>query len=226
VKHEHGSYGFKIKGLDSAGEGSFEGLLAVYNVVDYGNDLIEPGAFTRTLNAKRTVPLLWQHDPAAPIGTLEITDSDQGLRVKGQLLLDLPQAKIAHSLLLAKVISGLSIGYETIKDSVEDGVRRLKELRLWEGSVVTFPMNEMAVVSSVKSMSDDDRAKHMKAIDGHRRTIDRAQRQIRQHLKSMFDGLDEDDCDDRDEDDDGDGEEMKQFVSEMQKLVEEAEELA
>jgi uncharacterized protein len=228
VKHEHASLSFKVKDLDGAGAGSFTGLLAAYNNIDFGNDLIEPGAFARTLNSRKTYPLLWQHDPSSPIGTLEVTDSPQGLMVKGQLLLDIPQAKTAYSLLKAKVISGLSIGYDTVKDSIEDGVRHLKELRLWEGSIVTFPMNQLATVTGVKALSDDDRAKHFKAIDEHLKAIGRHQRGVREHLKAMSDAFDDDGDDDEalilDEGDDEDT--TKAFLVELQKLAESARELA
>src|ERR1700723_1513506 len=134
---ERRDFGLKIKSLDSAGKGSFEGILAKYGVVDLGGESILPGAFTRTVNSKRIIPLLWQHNTDQPIGTLTLIDGPDALRVKGQLLLELPTAKDAYALLKAGVIKGLSIGYDTIKDSVENGVRVLKELRLWEGSTVT-----------------------------------------------------------------------------------------
>lgn len=132
-------------------DGSFEGTLASYNTVDLGGDRIIPGAFTKTMQERGDqIPMLWQHDSHQPIGTLSLQDSPTGLMVKGQLLMDLPQAKIAYTLLKAKVIKGLSIGYDAVKDAVENGVRLLKEVRLWEGSVVTFPMNEACSITSVK----------------------------------------------------------------------------
>lgn len=135
-------------------DGSFEGILAVYNNVDLGKDLIEPGAFKKTIAEKGTsIPLLWQHDPDKPIGTLELIDAENGLYVKGQLILDVPEARTAYSLIKANVIKGLSIGYDTVKDAIENGVRHLKELRLWEGSIVTFPMNEAAMITSVKTVN-------------------------------------------------------------------------
>jgi HK97 family phage prohead protease len=219
-------FGIKIKGLDSAGLGSFEGVLAAYNNVDLGGDLIEPGSFTRTINSAKTIPLLWQHKTDQPIGTLTLIDGPDALRVKGQLLLELPTAKDAHALLKAGVIKGLSIGYDTIKDSIEDGVRHLKELRLWEGSIVTFPMNELATVTGVKSLSDEDKAKHLTAIREHSKSIDHHQRAIRMHLKSMMDGLDDDEADDLaliDDDDEGEG---KAFLLELRELAAQAEELA
>jgi hypothetical protein len=56
-------------------------------------------------------------------------------------------------------------------------------------------MNPAARISSVKSLSDDDRAERLKAINECRKCIDRKQREIRMHLKSMLDDLDDDDDD-------------------------------
>jgi phage head maturation protease len=45
----------------------------------------------------------------------------------------------------------MSIGYKTVKaDFDQKGFRHLKELRLFEGSLVTLPMNDQAVVTAVK----------------------------------------------------------------------------
>jgi HK97 family phage prohead protease len=139
-----------VKGLQE--DGSFEGILASYNTVDLGGDKILPGAFTKTIQERgNEIPMLWQHKSDQPIGSLSLVDSSTGLAVKGQLLMDVPQARVAYSLLKARVIKGLSIGFDTVKDSVENGVRQLKEVRLWEGSVVTFPMNEACMVTNVKA---------------------------------------------------------------------------
>ena len=136
-------------------DGSFEGCLSPYNNVDDGGDLVEPGAYTKTLQENgSTIPMLWQHDTKTPIGQLTLDDRADGLYCKGQLELEIPEAKKAYILLKAKIIKGLSIGYDAIKAQVVDGVRRLKEVRLWEGSVVTFPMNTLALVTDVKARGE------------------------------------------------------------------------
>jgi HK97 family phage prohead protease len=217
---------FKIKSIDDAGK--FTGMAATYNNVDLGNDRILPGAFTRTLSAGKQFPVLWQHDPANPIGTCQITDSRDGLQLAGALELSDPTAKKAYTFMKAQVVRGLSIGYDTVQSTYDGDVRNLTELKLWEVSVVTFPMNEMATVTGIKAMSDDARGEHLKAINTHRKAIDRHQRGIREHLKAMFDGCDDDTVDDLAlESDEGDSEEMsKAFLVEMRKLVEQAQELA
>jgi HK97 family phage prohead protease len=216
----------KIKSLDDAG--TFVGLGAVYGNVDLGNDVIDPGAFSRTLNAGKSFPVLWQHDPSNPIGHAKLTDTREGLQVNGTLMLTDPTAQKAYTFMKAGVVKGLSIGYETIQSTMDGDIRHLTELKLWEISCVTFPMNESAQVSGVKALSDDDRAKHLTAINEDRKAIDRHQRSMRMHLKSLLDLADDDDDDTDDEpllegeDDDNDD---KAFLVELRKLAEQAQEL-
>jgi len=64
--------------------------------------------------------------------------------------MELPEAKKAYLLIKARIVRGLSIGFDTVKEVLDGGIRRLKELRLYEGSIVTFPMNEAAQITIVK----------------------------------------------------------------------------
>ena len=146
---DHRDFTFECKALRE--DGSFTGLLSVYGVVDEYRDSVEPGAFTKTLEQNGgTVPLLWQHDTSNPIGTLKLTDSPEALRAEGNLVLTVPQARIVYDLLKAGVVRGLSIGFKSVQDAVENGIRKLKEIRLFEGSLVTIPANPAALVESVK----------------------------------------------------------------------------
>jgi HK97 family phage prohead protease len=139
----------EIKGISD--DGSFTGILSMYNNVDLGRDLVEPGAFTKTIKDRGDeIPLLWQHKPDMPIGSLKLIESDDALHVHGQLLMGVQKAQEAYLLMKAGIVKGLSIGFDTIRETMDKGVRRLKELRLWEGSVVTFPMNQACQILSVK----------------------------------------------------------------------------
>jgi hypothetical protein len=221
---ERRDFNLKIKSLDDAG--TFVGLGAVYNNIDLGGDVIDPGAFSRTLSAGKSFPVLWRHDPSNPIGHAKITDSREGLQVAGTLMLTDPTAQKAYTFMKAGVVKGLSIGYDTIQATYEGDVRHLTELRLWEISCVTFPMNEQALVSGIKAMSDDERAGHIKAINEHRKAIDREQRGMRMHLKSLLDLADDDEDPDDDEPLLEDEDDDKAFLVELQKLAEQAQELA
>jgi hypothetical protein len=54
----------------------------------------------------------------------------------------------------AKALRGLSIGYDTVRSVMKGKVRQLTELKLFEISLTPFPMNELALVTSVKDASD------------------------------------------------------------------------
>ncbi|MBD2779693.1 HK97 family phage prohead protease [Xenorhabdus szentirmaii] len=147
----------KIKSVSDSGE--FEGYGSVFGVKDSYDDIVLPGAFANTLKqwgAKGSLPaLLWQHRMDEPIGIYtEMNEDDTGLYLKGRLLIDDdPLAKRAHAHMKAGSLSGLSIGY-VLKDWEYDrdkGAFLLKDLDLWEVSLVTFPANDEARVSDVKS---------------------------------------------------------------------------
>lgn len=145
---------FQVKELSE--DGTFTGALSVYGVIDEGGDVVERGAFTKTIaESGGKVPMLYQHDPRLHIGVLELSDTSSALNVKGIFNMDIPQAKQAHSMLgfmkTHGMKMGLSIGYRVVKDAISGGIRQLKELRLLEGSIVVSPMNTLCYVTDVKS---------------------------------------------------------------------------
>ncbi len=139
--------------------GAFSGYASVFGNVDSYGDIVEPGAFSRTMQNRIAATgrpdfvILWNHDPHEPIGvTVEMAEDERGLRVTGQLNLGVQRARETYALLKQGALSGLSIGYRTIKETVDaTGIRHLKELRLYEWSPVTFPANESALIDTVKS---------------------------------------------------------------------------
>ena len=135
--------------------GAIEGYGAVFGNEDSYGDIIMPGAFNGSLNARK-VKMLWQHDADKPIGVWdEVREDGRGLFVKGRILLDVEKGKEAVALIKAGAIDGLSIGYRTVKaDRDSNGRRLLLEVELWETSIVTFPANAMAF-ASVKSVETE-----------------------------------------------------------------------
>ena len=131
-----------------------EGYASYFGACDQGGDIVQSGAYgasLRVLSAEgRSVKMLWQHDPAQPIGIWdEVHEDEKGLYVKGRLLLDVAKGREAAALIEAGAIDGLSIGYRTQKASKNDkGQRLLNELELWEVSLVTFPMLPTARVGA------------------------------------------------------------------------------
>ena len=119
------------------------GYASLFGASDDGGDVVAPGAFAASLaRGGRRVKLLWQHDPAQPIGVWErVAEDGQGLRVEGRLLTEIRAGAEAVALLRAGAIDGLSIGYRSVRaERLPGGGRKLVEVDLWEVSLVTFPM--------------------------------------------------------------------------------------
>jgi uncharacterized protein len=139
-------------------DGAFEGYASLFGVVDLGRDQVQPGAFRECLarKAPSAIKLLWQHDPAHPLGLWqEITEDARGLRVRGQLDLGVAKAREVHALMRSGAVDGLSIGFRTerARKDAQTGVRCLEKLDLWEVSIVTFPMLPGARVAAVKRLN-------------------------------------------------------------------------
>ncbi len=151
LEHKFCRLGDQVKITDGTG---IEGYASLFGVPDQGGDIVEPGAYRASLKALREsgrrVKMLWQHDPAQPIGIWdEVRETERGLYVKGRILTDVERGREAAALIGAGAIDGLSIGYRTKKAHKDGkGRRLLAELELWEVSLVTFPMLPQARVGA------------------------------------------------------------------------------
>lgn len=164
--YEYKTFSFELKEVEDNGEtGIIEGYASTFGNIDLGLDVVDKGAFKRTIKDGVNWPILKDHSPYAPIGiNIEASEDSNGLYVKGELELGVKDAKERY--LLAKQAlrhggkAGLSIGYMTIKsepDKDAPRVRRLKELKMFEYSMVTFPMNTSAMLTAAKSLGQVDK---------------------------------------------------------------------
>lgn len=134
-----------------------EGFAATFGNIDREGDIIAKGAFTNTLT-KRKPKLLNQHRMDQLVGVIDmIAEVEEGLFIKGRM----PKANsmVMDMLPLLKMgaLGDFSIGFNVVdSDTAHDGTRTLKELDLWEVSLVTIPANEKAKVTSVKKMDIKD----------------------------------------------------------------------
>lgn len=160
--------GFEVKALDDSGEGTFTGYASTWDR-DMYDDVIVKGAFTNTLQRDfktggAGIPLHWQHKDGSPndiIGeTLSAVEDDHGLLITGRLDLDIPEGKRAYDLLKRGLIHQMSIGFIAEKTAwVEDeesknpwdGYREIRELKLFEISLVQVAANQGCEVLEVKS---------------------------------------------------------------------------
>ena len=146
----------QVKSVDE--DGTFSGYASTFGNVDLGGDMIVKGAFKKTITERKSnVKMLWNHNQNEIIGVFdEIREDDNGLFVKGRLALKTQRGQEAHELLKMKAVDAMSIGYAVIKDDYDrkNNIRLLKEVKLFEASLVTIPMNQDAVVTNVKSGFD------------------------------------------------------------------------
>ena len=153
------------------------GYASVFGRRDQGGDVVQKGAYAASLKrlaaAGARVKMLWQHDPAQPIGVWdEVREDATGLWVKGRILTDIGKGREAAALLAAGAIDGLSIGYRTVKAERDGkGQRLLSELELWEVSLVTFPMLPEARVSAKAETLDDDWREMAAVFEDARRNL-------------------------------------------------------
>lgn len=142
--------------IKSLGAREFEGHGSVFGNVDLGGDIVMPGAFKRSLATHKkngTLPqMFWMHRPdQVPGRWIEMEEDAKGLYVRGELA-DTQLGNELHTLLKMKAVRGQSIGYQTIEsDWTKDGNRLLKEIDLWEVSLVSLAMNPLAQIEAVKS---------------------------------------------------------------------------
>jgi HK97 family phage prohead protease len=136
--------------------GQFTGYASLFGVEDQGRDVVVAGAFRASLDRRPApaVRLLFQHDPAQPIGVWDdIREDARGLHVRGHLIEEVVRAREVMALIRAGALDGLSIGFHARK-AVRDartGQRRLFEIDLLEISIVTFPMLPGARVTAMKA---------------------------------------------------------------------------
>src|SRR5690606_10110985 len=179
MKYKMTPLDIKAAGADAGlNEGEFVGYASVFGNVDSYGDVVVKGAFDRTLKGYGEkgagIPAYWSHrmdDPDMNIGkTVEAFEDDHGLRVRVQLDLDSPKGKQVHKLIKEGRVGMMSFAYE-----VKDGLFReatddlpahyeLRDLELYEVSVVPIGANTATELIDVKSILPDVPAKAFEEI--------------------------------------------------------------
>jgi hypothetical protein len=158
----HKTYAFTVTETKEADErtGVIVGDANVYGIVDSVGDIVEAGAFKRSLKGDDVRPLLWQHDTYEVIGDGVFEETDNSLRLAdGQLYKGVQRAEEAYE--IAKQTRrplGLSIGFSIASGGAyndDDGIRHITEAKLYEVSLVTFPANAASMIDGVKAQPEE-----------------------------------------------------------------------
>ena len=151
---------------DGLGEGQFTAYASVFGNVDSYGDIVTKGAFANDLarweKSGNAIPVLFAHqmsDPDYNIGSVIYAEEDNiGLKVTAQLDLENPKAKQVYRMLKGRRINQMSFAYDVLDGSTEkvDGqdVYEIRDLKLYEVSVVTVGANQETEILAVKQAAD------------------------------------------------------------------------
>jgi hypothetical protein len=143
-----------FKSTNNNDELQLTGYASVFNNIDYHNDIIIKGAFTKSIVKHYQdfrVKLLWQHDHTKPIGVInKLVEDQNGLMVEASINGSIAQGREVISLIKQKAIDSFSIGFNIERSQInKSGQREITEVNLWEVSVVTFPANSAAKIRQI-----------------------------------------------------------------------------
>lgn len=166
---DYSSYETKAQQVDITAEadGIITAYAATFDDIDSYGDAIAKGAFAETLKERKDkIKVLYNHDAwQLPIGTPILIEEDSTGLLTQTKMSATQIGQDVYTLAKEGALDSLSIGFRTIEveylkeeDVRKTGVWRiLKKLALYEYSIVPFPANELAVITSVKSGGELER---------------------------------------------------------------------
>lgn len=167
---------FTVKTLENEDVKGFEGYLSTFGNADRVGDVIEDKAFEESVKKSNVVPMLFNHDRNQVIGKMELSTDEKGLFVKGSFLPNNSKAQEVYEMLKFGALNSMSVGmavndYEPVEKSDPWGAWLIKSAEVLEGSVVTVPANEQAVVTNVKQL-DDETHKELEALKAKNKKLE------------------------------------------------------
>lgn len=143
---------FEIK--QESEERAVMGYASTFGNKDAANDIIEKGAFGK-LNPRK-IKFLYQHEVKMPIGVIkELREDDKGLYMEAKFS-ETTLGNDTYTLMKDGAIDKFSVGMilnpKGIRYDEKSGIRYISKAKLMEVSAVTFPANDKAAVTSVKSL--------------------------------------------------------------------------
>lgn len=144
---------FQIMEFKSEGdEWRVDGYASTFGNPDDGDDIVAPGSFTRTLSIRPKPAFLKSHDMSLILGKPKLLKQDNKGLFGQHKISKTTLGEDTRQLVIDGVLDSFSIGYRAADfEYVEDGkYRLLKDIDLYEISLVSVPMNTAAIVTGVK----------------------------------------------------------------------------
>jgi HK97 family phage prohead protease len=137
-------------------KGIVTGYFSAFNNIDSDGDVIVSGAYKKTVaengpQGKNRIMHLLQHNPLMPLAKpMELMEDAKGLRFTSKIT-ETSYGKDVIKLYAEGVFNEHSVGFEIIKADNKAGYREIREIKLWEGSTVTWGANPNTPIESMKS---------------------------------------------------------------------------
>lgn len=208
----------KIK-TDGLAEGEFIGYASVFGNKDSYGDIVLQGAFSNTLAEWERkgipIPLLWGHntsDPDFNVGYVTAEEDDRGLKVHGYLDMESPKAAQTYRLLKSGRVNQMSFAYSVVDGayvkpegegkSGRDAYYELRELDLYEVSIVPIGANQETEILAVKSAVGALQAKAGKVLSAKNESALRGALDMAKGIVAAIEGVlpEQDSADEEDQD--------------------------
>jgi HK97 family phage prohead protease len=181
-------------------KGIVTGYFSAFNNIDSDGDVIVSGAYKKTVAengpmGRNRIMHLLQHNPLMPLAKpMELMEDAKGLRFTSKI------TETSYGLDVIKlykegVFNEHSVGFEIVKADNKAGYREIKEIKLWEGSTVTWGANPNTPIESMKSWdkpkTEDMIAKFCGILRNGNLTdesmiqLEIGLKQIQEHLKAL-----------------------------------------
>jgi uncharacterized protein len=146
------------------------GYFAQFGMIDSDGDSIMKNAFTKSIqengpdSAKPRIMHLYQHDTKMPLGKPKVLFEDEyGLYFESDVV-DTTYGTDVLKLYEAGVINEHSIGFQTVRATPKEGYNQIDEVKLFEGSTVTFGANENTPFTGFKNMTPEKAIERVKRM--------------------------------------------------------------
>lgn len=167
-----------VKDVDTKGR-TVTGYFAKFGNIDSDSDIMMQGAAKKTIqengpdSAKPRIKHLWQHDSWQPLSTPKVLKEDDFGIYFESVIANTSLGNDVLTLYQEGVITEHSIGFNIIDADKSEitGIRTIKEIRLWEGSSVTWGANSDTPFLGIKTIVGDDADSLAKKLRSIRRIL-------------------------------------------------------
>lgn len=166
--YQYKSFDAEVKDIDTKSR-TVTGYFAQFGFVDSDGDMIMEKAFDKSIkengvNGKNRIMHLYQHDTKLPLGKPHVLKEDEyGLYFESKIA-ETSYGNDVLKLYEAGIINEHSIGFQTVRNTAQSGYNQIDEVKLFEGSTVTFGANENTPFMGFKSMSKKQTVEHIKKM--------------------------------------------------------------